>query len=52
MLLDSYLQVTRQATGYQVASARRFASLSFGVARPRRYAPSWKQIRSAGPRKG
>ena len=30
MLLDSYLQVTGQATGYQVAGARRFATLNFG----------------------
>ena len=30
MLLDSYLQVTGQATGYQVEGARRFATLNFG----------------------
>jgi acetyl-CoA C-acetyltransferase len=30
MLLDSYLQVTGQATGYQVAGARRFATLNIG----------------------
>jgi acetyl-CoA C-acetyltransferase len=30
MMLDSYLQVTGQATGYQVAGARRFATLNFG----------------------
>jgi acetyl-CoA C-acetyltransferase len=30
MLLDSYLQVTDQATGYQVEGARRFATLNFG----------------------
>ena len=30
MLLDSYLQVTGQATGYQVVGARRFATLNFG----------------------
>jgi acetyl-CoA C-acetyltransferase len=30
MLLDSYLQVTGQATGYQVAGAKRFATLNFG----------------------
>ena len=30
MLLDSYLQVTEQATGYQVAGARRFATLNIG----------------------
>ena len=30
MLLDSYLQVTGQATGYQVAGARRFGTLNFG----------------------
>jgi len=30
MLLDSYLQVTGQAAGYQVAGARRFATLNFG----------------------
>jgi len=30
MLLDSYLQVTGQATGYQVQGARRFATLNFG----------------------
>jgi len=30
MLLDGYLQVTGQATGYQVQGARRFATLNFG----------------------
>jgi len=30
MLLDSYLQVTGRATGYQVEGARRFATLNFG----------------------
>ncbi|MET8246970.1 acetyl-CoA acetyltransferase [Streptomyces sp. NPDC005202] len=30
MLLDGYLQVTGQAGGYQVADARRFATLNFG----------------------
>jgi acetyl-CoA C-acetyltransferase len=30
MLLDSYLQVTGQATGYQVEGAGRFATLNFG----------------------
>jgi acetyl-CoA C-acetyltransferase len=30
MVLDSYLQVTGQATGYQVAGARRFATLNIG----------------------
>jgi len=30
MLLDSYLQVTGQANGYQVAGARRFATLNIG----------------------
>ena len=30
MLLDSYLQVTGQAGGYQVEGARRFATLNFG----------------------
>jgi acetyl-CoA C-acetyltransferase len=30
MLLDSYLQVTGQATGYQVEGARRFATLNIG----------------------
>jgi acetyl-CoA C-acetyltransferase len=30
MLLDSYLQVTGQATGYQVEGASRFATLNFG----------------------
>jgi acetyl-CoA C-acetyltransferase len=30
MLLDSYLQVTGQATGYQIAGARRFATLNIG----------------------
>ena len=30
MLFDSYLQVTGQATGYQVQGARRFATLNFG----------------------
>jgi acetyl-CoA C-acetyltransferase len=30
MLLDSYLQVTGQATGYQVKGASRFATLNFG----------------------
>ena len=30
MLLDSYLQVTGQAAGYQVEGARRFATLNFG----------------------
>jgi acetyl-CoA C-acetyltransferase len=30
MILDSYLQVTGQATGYQVAGARRFATLNIG----------------------
>jgi acetyl-CoA C-acetyltransferase len=30
MLLDSYLQVTGQADGYQVAGARRFATLNIG----------------------
>lgn len=30
MLLDSYLQVTGRATGYQVPGARRFATLNFG----------------------
>jgi acetyl-CoA C-acetyltransferase len=30
MLLDSYLQVTGQAAGYQVAGARRFATLNIG----------------------
>jgi len=30
MLLDGYLQVTGQATGYQVEGARRFATLNFG----------------------
>jgi acetyl-CoA C-acetyltransferase len=30
MLLDSYLQVTGQATGYQVDGARRFATLNIG----------------------
>jgi acetyl-CoA C-acetyltransferase len=30
MLLDSYLQVTGQATGYQVLGARRFATLNIG----------------------
>jgi len=30
MLLDSYLQVTGQATGYQVVGAKRFATLNFG----------------------
>ena len=30
MLLDSYLQVTGQASGYQVAGARRFATLNIG----------------------
>jgi acetyl-CoA C-acetyltransferase len=30
MLLDSYLQVTGQATGYQVDGASRFATLNFG----------------------
>jgi acetyl-CoA C-acetyltransferase len=30
MLLDSYLQVTGQATGYQVEGAQRFATLNFG----------------------
>jgi acetyl-CoA C-acetyltransferase len=30
MMLDSYLQVTDQATGYQVEGARRFATLNFG----------------------
>lgn len=30
MLLDSYLQVTRQAAGYQVEGARRFATLNIG----------------------
>jgi acetyl-CoA C-acetyltransferase len=30
MLLDGYLQVTGHATGYQVAGARRFATLNFG----------------------
>jgi len=30
MMLDSYLQVTGQATGYQVAGARRFATLNLG----------------------
>jgi acetyl-CoA C-acetyltransferase len=30
MLLDGYLQVTGQATGYQVAGARRFGTLNFG----------------------
>jgi acetyl-CoA C-acetyltransferase len=30
MLLDSYLQVTGRATGYQVEDARRFATLNFG----------------------
>ena len=33
MLLDSYLQVTGQATGYQVEGARRFATLNFGGSR-------------------
>jgi acetyl-CoA C-acetyltransferase len=30
MMLDGYLQVTGQATGYQVEGARRFATLNFG----------------------
>jgi acetyl-CoA C-acetyltransferase len=30
MILDSYLQVTGQAAGYQVAGARRFATLNIG----------------------
>jgi acetyl-CoA C-acetyltransferase len=30
MLLDSYLQVTGRAAGYQVEGARRFATLNFG----------------------
>jgi acetyl-CoA C-acetyltransferase len=30
MLLDAYLQVTGQATGYQVEDASRFATLNFG----------------------
>ena len=30
MLLDSYLQVSGQATGYQVPGARRFATLNIG----------------------
>jgi Acetyl-CoA acetyltransferase len=30
MLLDSFLQVTGQATGYQVVGAKRFATLNFG----------------------
>ena len=30
MVLDSYLQVTGQATGYQVEGARRFATLNIG----------------------
>jgi len=30
MMLDSYLQVTGQATGYQVEGARRFATLNIG----------------------
>ena len=30
MLLDSYLQVTGQAAGYQVEGARTFATLNFG----------------------
>ncbi len=30
MMLDAYLQVTGQATGYQVAGARRFATLNIG----------------------
>jgi acetyl-CoA C-acetyltransferase len=30
MVLDSYLQVSGQATGYQVAGARRFATLNIG----------------------
>jgi len=30
MLLDGYLQVSGQATGYQVEGARRFATLNFG----------------------
>jgi acetyl-CoA C-acetyltransferase len=30
MLLDAYLQVTGQATGYQVEGASRFATLNFG----------------------
>jgi acetyl-CoA C-acetyltransferase len=30
MVLDSYLQVTGQAAGYQVAGARRFATLNIG----------------------
>jgi len=30
MLLDAYLQVTGQATGYQVEGARRFGTLNFG----------------------
>jgi len=30
MLLDGYLQVTGQAAGYQIAGARRFATLNFG----------------------
>ena len=30
MLLDSYLQVTGQAAGYQIAGARRFATLNIG----------------------
>lgn len=30
MLLDSYLQMTGQATGYQVAAARGFATPNIG----------------------
>jgi acetyl-CoA C-acetyltransferase len=30
MILDSYLQVTGQAAGYQVEGARRFATLNIG----------------------